>query len=87
MHCSALVCVVLALLLNCPNMDLLKELMSMGEALGYEGDTLRAFVKDQQAQQRDERNAQRQKEKEELENKVKLETAQLEKRKQNLKIR
>ena len=53
----------------------------MGEALGYEGDTLRAFVKDQQAQQRDERNAERQKEKEELENKVKLETAQLEKEK------
>ena len=49
MHCSALVCVVLALLLNCPNMDLLKELMLMGEALGYEGDTLRAFVRDQQA--------------------------------------
>ena len=39
MHCSALVCVVLALLLNCRNMDLLLELVSMGEALGYEGDT------------------------------------------------
>ena len=80
MHCSVLVCVVLALLLNCPNMNLLKELMSMGEALGYEGDTLRAFVKDQQAQQRDERIAERQKEKEERE-------YQLEKRKQNMKIR
>ena len=46
MHCSALICVVLALSLNCTKMDLLKMLMSMGEALGFKGDILRAFVKD-----------------------------------------
>ena len=74
MHCSALVCVVLALLLNCPNMDLLKELVSMGEALGYEGDTLRAFVKGMRELQKDKKRK-------------KNVSINLKKRKQNLKIR
>ncbi|XP_041356959.1 uncharacterized protein LOC121374100 [Gigantopelta aegis] len=43
-------------------MDSLKELMEQGELLGYEGESLREFVREQQAQQREERAAQREKE-------------------------
>ncbi|XP_041372853.1 uncharacterized protein LOC121386121 [Gigantopelta aegis] len=54
-------------------MDSLKELMEQGELLGYEGESLREFVREQQAQQREERVAQREKEREEREYKLALE--------------
>lgn len=56
----------------------LSKLKEMGESLGYEGDKLRDFVREQQAQQREERAAVRQKEKDERDYKLKIETAQLE---------
>ena len=73
-------------------MDLLNEIKQMDVSLGYEGQELRNFIKDQQAQQRadraelrqkekDKREYIRQKEKEEREYKLKLETAELEKQK------
>ena len=40
-------------------MDTIENLKAQGEALGYEGDALRAFIKDQQDRLRDERKAQR----------------------------
>lgn len=60
-------------------MEDLSKLKEMGESLGYEGDKLRDFVREQQAQQREERAAVRQKEKDERDYKLKIETAQLEK--------
>ena len=40
-------------------METIENLKAQGEALGYEGDALRAFIKDQQDRLRDERKAQR----------------------------
>ena len=40
-------------------METIENLKAQGEALGYEGDALRAFIKDQQDMLRDERKAQR----------------------------
>ena len=40
-------------------METLENLKAQGETLGYEGDALRAFIKDQQDRLRDERKAQR----------------------------
>ena len=40
-------------------METIGNLKAQGEALGYEGDALRAFIKDQQDRLRDERKAQR----------------------------
>ena len=40
-------------------METIENLNAQGEALGYEGDALRAFIKDQQDRLRDERKAQR----------------------------
>ena len=53
----------------------------MCESLGYEGENLRDFIKTQQDQQREERAAIRQKDKEEREYNLKLPTVQLEKEK------
>ena len=39
-------------------METIKNLKAQGEALGYEGDALRAFIKDQQDMPRNERKAQ-----------------------------
>ena len=69
------------------DMDLLNEIKQIGVSLGYEGQELRNFIKDQQAQQRADRAELRQKEKEEpeyisqkekeeREYKLKLETAE-----------
>ena len=63
------------------DMDLLNEIKQMGVSLGYEGQELRNFIKDQQAQQRADRAELREKEKEEREYKLKLETAELENQK------
>ena len=90
--------IILLLLCSCVclythlDMDLLNEIKQMGVSLGYEGQELRNFIKDQQAQQRADRAELRQKEKEECEYirqkekeereyKLKLETAELEKQK------
>ena len=40
-------------------METIENLKAQGEALGYEGDALRAFIKDQQDRLHDERKAQR----------------------------
>ena len=40
-------------------METIENLKAQGEALGYEGDALRALIKDQQDMLRDERKAQR----------------------------
>ena len=72
---------LLAVIFIRPNMDVLNELKAMDESLGYKGDKLSDFIRDQQAEQREERAAIRQKEKEETECKLKLETARLEKEK------
>ena len=56
-------------------MEDLSKLKEMGESLGYEGDKLRDFVREQQAQQRKERAAVRQKEKDERDYKLKIEIA------------
>ena len=40
-------------------METIENLKAQGEALGYEGDALRAFIKDQQDMLRDEKKAQR----------------------------
>ena len=40
-------------------METIENLKAQGEALGYEGDALPAFIKDQQDRLRDERKAQR----------------------------
>ena len=40
-------------------METIENLKAQGEALEYEGDALRAFIKDQQDRLRDERKAQR----------------------------
>ena len=74
-----LVLVWVAVNLICPN--ILQELKEMGESLGYEGENLRDFVKAQRDQQREERAAIRQKDKEECEYNLKLQTVQLEKEK------
>ena len=49
------------------DMDLLNEIKQMGVSFGYEGQELRNFIKDQQAQQRADRAELRQKENEERE--------------------
>ena len=56
-----LVLFLLAVIFIRPNMDVLNELKAMGESLGYEGDELRGFIRDQQSEQREERAAIRQK--------------------------
>ncbi|MCG7875094.1 MAG: RNase H-like domain-containing protein [Candidatus Thiodiazotropha endolucinida] len=62
-------------------MDVLNELKAMGESLGYDGPQLQEFIKEQQAVLREERAAVRQKEKEEREYNLKLQSVQLEKEK------
>ena len=66
-------------------MDTLQKLSEIGTSLGYEGEALRDFIKEQQALQRDERQKQREREreKENLElQKQKLEQEQDERQKQ-----
>ena len=56
-------------------MSTLKELMDLGKELGYEGERLADFVKEQQASERDSRQEEREKvkeEKEKLELEIKL---------------
>lgn len=60
-------------------MDKLLELREYGVSLGYKDEELRQFVREQQAIQRDERLAARQKEKEEREYNLEIEKAQFEK--------
>lgn len=60
-------------------METLNELKEMGQSLGYDGSKLQDFIKEQQAIMREERAAIRQKEKEEREFNLKLQTAKLEK--------
>ena len=62
-------------------MGLLNEIKQMGVSLGYEDQELRHFIEDQQAQQKADQAELRQKENEEREYKLKLETAELEKQK------
>ena len=62
-------------------MEALKELKELGEILGYTGPQLQNFIKEQQLIQRNERAAIRQKEKEEREYKLKVETSKLKKEK------
>ena len=60
-------------------MENLNELKEYGMSLGYEGDALRDFVRDQQIILRDERLAMRQKEKDDQEHKLAMERLVLEK--------
>jgi len=60
-------------------MEQIQQLRQLGESLGYEGNELRAFVKDQQDRLRDERAALRQEQKNELECKALIEKANIEK--------
>lgn len=62
------------------DMDL-QDLKALGESLGYEGSKLQDFIREQQTLMRDERAAIRQKEKEEREYDLKLQTAKFEKEK------
>ena len=50
---------LLIVLLGFREMETIENLKAQGEALGYEGDALRAFIKAQQDRLRDERKAQR----------------------------
>ena len=63
------------------NMEVLSELKTMGESLGYDGPCLQEFIREQQALLREERAAARQKEKEDREYNLKLQSFQLEKEK------
>ena len=64
----------------------IEKLQALGTGLGYEGEELREFIRDQQAlmrdernAERDERNAERQRQKEEREHQLALESARLDK--------
>lgn len=49
-------------------MESLKEMTELGQALGYEGDELKAFVRGQQEQEREERKSRREADKLKVEN-------------------
>ena len=51
---------------NITKMESLNELKAYGESLGYQDEELRKFIQDQQAIFRDERDAARQKEKDDM---------------------
>ena len=71
------------------DMDLLNEIKQMGVSLGYEGQELRNFIKDQQAQQRADRAELRQKKEErEYENQKEKEEREYisQKKKKNVSI-
>ena len=59
-------------------MDVIERLMKQGKDLGYEGETLQTFVKEQQIELRDERKAMREAERERCEADAKLEREKLE---------
>ena len=54
-------------------MPSLKDLVALGEKLGYDGESLRAFIQEEQARERDQREKERVAKRElmELENKIK----------------
>ena len=54
-------------------MDVIERLTKQGKDLGYEGETLQTFVKEQQIELRDERKAMREAERERREAEKKLE--------------
>ena len=54
-------------------MDVIERLTKQGKELGYEGETLQTFVKEQQIQLRDERKAMREAEREKREAEAKIE--------------
>ena len=56
LNCNKLLAIVS---LGLREMETIENLKAQGEALGYEGDALRAFIKDQEDRLRDERKAQR----------------------------
>lgn len=62
-------------------MENITEIKECGVSLGYEGEALRTFIKEQQAIMRDERSAIRQKEKEDRELKLALEKIEFEREK------
>ena len=59
-------------------MDVIERLTKQGKYLGYEGETLQTFVKEQQIELRDERKAMREAERERREAEAKLEREKLE---------
>ncbi len=91
LHCLlVLVCAIQEPTTGKSKMETLKELKDYGMSLGYEGEELKLFVRDQQAIAREERQhereyklaleqAQRQKESEEHEYQLALEKASIEK--------
>ena len=48
-------------------MSTLKDLVALGKELGYEGESLRSFIQEEQVRQRDERARERELEREKVE--------------------
>ena len=70
-------------------MEKLKELREYGESLGYEGESLQQFIKEQQVVWRDERQAERERQREQDEYNLKLQQVRLgnEKFEQELRVK